>query len=178
VFRTGLIFGDRRRNTREALRRRGFFGLALVALTTRGLRAAQPAELTINATAVTEGDSEAAAAFCEEHAKLIRELIGAEMPERRQVSQSLYRELDLPGQRVMCNGSGHEIESEMIDDLVKFFRANSGNGFVPIPPHEYPFVEARHILGPALTVCWRSGRYPGAREAVLLQYACFGQVVL
>jgi len=84
-------------------------------------------------------------AFCEEHAKLIRELIGAEMPKRWQVSQSIYRELGLPAQCVTYNGSGHEIKSEMIEDVVKFFRANSGRGFVPIQPHEYPFVEFQEI---------------------------------
>jgi hypothetical protein len=82
-------------------------------------------------------------AFCEEHAKLIRELIGAEMPKRWQVSRSIYRELGLPAQCVTYNGSGHEIKSEMIDDVVKFFRANSGSGFVPIQPHEYPFAGAK-----------------------------------
>jgi len=84
-------------------------------------------------------------AFCEEHAKLIRELIGAEMPKRWQVSQSIYRELAISAQCVTYNGSGHEIKPEMIDDIVKFFRANSGDGFVPIRPHEYPFVEFQEI---------------------------------
>jgi len=84
-------------------------------------------------------------AFCEEHAKLIRELIGAEMSQRWQVSQSIYRELAIPAQCVTYNGSGHEIKPEMIDDIVKFFRANSGSGFVPIQPHEYPFVEFKEI---------------------------------
>ena len=60
-------------------------------------------------------------AFCEEHAELIRERIGAEMPKRWQVSQSVYRELGLPAQCVTYNGSGHEIKSEMIDDVVQFF---------------------------------------------------------
>lgn len=84
-------------------------------------------------------------AFCEEHAKLIRERIGAEMPERWRVSQSIYRELGVPAQCVTYNGSGHEIKREMIDDIVKFFRANSGAGFVPIQPHEYPFAEFQEI---------------------------------
>jgi hypothetical protein len=84
-------------------------------------------------------------AFCEEHAKLIRELIGVEMPQRWQVSQSIYRELAIPAQCVTYNGSAHEIKPEMIDDIVKFFRANSGAGFVPIQPHEYPFVEFKEI---------------------------------
>jgi hypothetical protein len=84
-------------------------------------------------------------AFCEEHARLIRELIGAEMPKRWEVSQSIYRELAIPAQCVTYNGSSHEIKPEMIDDIIKFFRANSGSGFVPIQPHAYPFVEFQEI---------------------------------
>ncbi len=84
-------------------------------------------------------------AFSEEHAQLIRDRIGAEMPQRWQVSQSILRELALPAQCVTYNGSGHEIKPEMIDDIVKFFRANSNGAFVPIAPHEYPFVEFREI---------------------------------
>jgi hypothetical protein len=84
-------------------------------------------------------------AFCEEHSRLIREQIGAEMPERWRVSQSIYKELGLPAQCVTYNGSGHEIKREMIDDVVRFFRANSGEGFVAIQPHEYPFVEFAEI---------------------------------
>ena len=84
-------------------------------------------------------------AFCEEHAKLIRSLIGADMGKRWLVSQSIYRELGVPAQCVTYNGSGHEIKPEMIEDVVAFFKANSGDGFVPIQPHEYPFVEFREI---------------------------------
>ncbi|MEN6337867.1 MAG: hypothetical protein ABFE01_26730 [Phycisphaerales bacterium] len=84
-------------------------------------------------------------AFCEEHAQLIRSLIGADMGKRWLVSQSIYRELGVPAQCVTYNGSGHEIKPEMIEDVVAFFKANSGEGFVPIRPHEYPFVEFREI---------------------------------
>ncbi len=83
--------------------------------------------------------------YCEEHAQLIRSLIGADMGKRWLVSQSIYRELGVPAQCVTYNGSGHEIKSEMIEDVVAFFRANSGEGFVPIRPHEYPFVEFQEI---------------------------------
>jgi hypothetical protein len=84
-------------------------------------------------------------AFCEEHARLIREQIGAEMPDRWRVSQSIYRELAIPAQCVTYNGCGHEIKTEMIDDIIRFFKANSGKGFVPIQAHEYPFVEFAEI---------------------------------
>jgi len=46
-------------------------------------------------------------AFRAEHAELIRALIGAEMPKRWHVSQSIYRELGLSAQCVAYNGSGH-----------------------------------------------------------------------
>ncbi|MGE5293510.1 MAG: hypothetical protein ACM3VT_01645 [Solirubrobacterales bacterium] len=84
-------------------------------------------------------------AFCEEHAQLIRSLIGADMGKRWLVSQSIYRELGVPAQCVTYNGSGHEIKPEMIEDVVAFFEANSGDGFVPIRSYEYPFVEFREI---------------------------------
>ncbi len=84
-------------------------------------------------------------AFSEAQAKLIRELIGAEMPKRWAVSQSIYRECRVPAQCVTYNGTSHEIRPEMITDIVAFFRANSKDGFVPIKPHEYPFVEFKEI---------------------------------
>gem|GEM_PF-483216 len=83
--------------------------------------------------------------YCEEHAQLIRSLVGADMGKRWQVSQSIYRELGVPAQCVTYNGAAHEIRPEMIGDVVAFFRANSGEGFAPIQPHEYPFVEFREI---------------------------------
>lgn len=84
-------------------------------------------------------------AFSEAQAKLIRELIGDEMPKRWAVSQSVYRECGVPAQCVTYNGTSHEIKPEMISDIVAFFRANSKGGFVPIEPHEYPFVEFKEI---------------------------------
>ncbi len=80
-------------------------------------------------------------AYDEEDAKLIRTLIGEEMPKRWQVSQSIYKELEVPAQMVTYNGTSHAIRSEMIDDIVKFFSANSGDAIVEIEPHQYPFVE-------------------------------------
>ena len=100
--------------------------------------------------------------YCEEHAQLIRSLIGADMDKRWLVSQSIYRELGIPAQCVTYNGAGHEIKSEMIEDVVAFFRANSGDGFVPIQPHEYPFVEFREIKTAHVNgVYWQGdGRIP------------------
>ena len=83
--------------------------------------------------------------FGEEHARLIRTLIGADMGERWNVSQSIYRELGVPAQCVTYNGTGHDIRSEMIDDVVRFFKANAAEGFTKIEPHEYPFLEFREI---------------------------------
>jgi len=84
-------------------------------------------------------------AYDEEDAKLIRTLIGEEMPKRWQVSQSIYRELQVPAQCVTYNGTGHAIRSEMIDDIVKFFAANVGEEIVEIEPHQYPFVEYKEL---------------------------------
>jgi hypothetical protein len=84
-------------------------------------------------------------AFCEDHAQLIRTLIGADMGERWKVSQSIYRELGVSAQCVTYNGTAHTIRSEMIDDVVEFFQANANDGFATIEPHEYPFVEFKSI---------------------------------
>jgi len=84
-------------------------------------------------------------AYDEEDAKLIRTLIGEEMPKRWQVSQSIYRELQVPAQCVTYSGTGHAIRSEMIDDIVKFFAANVGEEIVEIEPHQYPFVKYKEI---------------------------------
>jgi len=84
-------------------------------------------------------------AYDKEDAELIKTLIGAEMPKRWQVSQSIYQELEIPAQFVTYNDTGHRIRSEMIDDIVKFFTANSGDAIVEIEPHQYPFVEYREL---------------------------------
>ena len=83
--------------------------------------------------------------YCEAHAQLIRTLIGADMGDRWKVSQSIYEELGVPAQCVTYNGTAHSIRSEMIDDVVKFFRANADDGFTPIETHQYPFVELKEI---------------------------------
>jgi hypothetical protein len=84
-------------------------------------------------------------AYDEEDAELIRTLIGAEMPERWQVSKSIYSELQIPAQMVTYNGTAHAIREEMVGDIVKFFSANSGDSIVKIEPHQYPFVEYREL---------------------------------
>ncbi len=75
-------------------------------------------------------------------AELVKSLIGAEMmPDRWQMSQSIYKALEIPAQFVTYENSGHEIKSEMIDDIVAFFEANSGDEIVEIVPHQYPIGE-------------------------------------
>jgi hypothetical protein len=83
--------------------------------------------------------------YCEEHAQLIRSLIGADMGQRWKVSQAIYRELGASAQCVTYNGTAHSIRDEMLDDVVAFFQANADGGFVEIEPHEYPFVEFQKI---------------------------------
>ena len=72
-------------------------------------------------------------------AELVESLIGAEMmPDRWDVSQSIYNALEIPVQFVTYEDTGHEIKSEMIDDIVAFFEANAGDKIVEIVPHQYP----------------------------------------
>ena len=81
-------------------------------------------------------------AYDEVDAELIKSLIGTEMmPERWDVSQSIYKALGVPAQFVTYENAGHEITSEMIDDIVAFFETNSGNEIVEIVPHQYPSEE-------------------------------------
>ena len=72
-------------------------------------------------------------------AELVKSLIGAEMmPDRWRVSQSIYKTLEIPAQFVTYENIGHQIKSEMIDDIVAFFKTNSGDEIVKIVPHQYP----------------------------------------
>ena len=75
-------------------------------------------------------------------AELVKSLIGAEMmPDRWRVSQSIYKALEIPAQFITYENTGHQIKSEMIDDIVAFFEANSDNRIVEIVPHQYPSAE-------------------------------------
>ena len=77
-------------------------------------------------------------------AELVKSLIGAEMmPDRWDMSQSIYRALEIPVQFVTYKNTGHEIKDEMIDDIVAFFEANSGDEIVEIVPHQYPSGERK-----------------------------------
>ena len=75
-------------------------------------------------------------------AELVKSLIGAEMmPDRWNVSQSIYKALEIPAQFVTYENTGHQIKNEMIDDIVAFFEANSGDEIVEIIPYQYPIGE-------------------------------------
>ncbi|MEA1928227.1 MAG: hypothetical protein U9N73_08460 [Candidatus Auribacterota bacterium] len=85
-------------------------------------------------------------AWSEEEADLIKKAIGARMmPDRWEVSQTIYRKQGIPAQCVTYNGVAHTIKSEMMDDIVEFFQVNSGEEFVKITPHSYPVVEHKEI---------------------------------
>ncbi len=81
-------------------------------------------------------------AWSEDEANVIKSAIAEKMmPDRWAITQAIYRE-ELPrAQCVTYNGVGHTITPEMGLDLVKFFKANSGDAFATIEPHTYPFVE-------------------------------------
>ncbi len=77
--------------------------------------------------------------YDEMDAELVKKLIGAKMmPDRWDVSQSIYKALEIPAQFVTYENTGHQIKDEMIDDIVAFFEANSGGEIVKIVPHQYP----------------------------------------
>ena len=83
-------------------------------------------------------------AYDEVDAELVKSLIGAKMmPDRWDVSQSIYRTLGIPAQFVTYEDTGHEIKSEMIDDIVAFFEANAGDEIVEIVPRQYPLEEKK-----------------------------------
>ena len=77
-------------------------------------------------------------------ADLVKNLIGTEMmPDRWRVSQSIYKTLEIPAQFVTYENTGHEIKDEMIDDIVAFFMANSGDEIIEIVPYQYPSGEKK-----------------------------------
>ena len=83
-------------------------------------------------------------AYDEEDAELIKNLTAVKMmPDRWHMSQSIYKALGIPTQFVTYEDIGHEIKSEMIDDITAFFQANSGDGIAEIVPHQYPLEEKK-----------------------------------
>ena len=81
-------------------------------------------------------------AYDEEDAELIKRLTDIKMiPDRWDVSQSIYRALGIPAQFFTYKDTGHEIKDEMIEDIATFFQANSGDEIVEIVPHQYPSEE-------------------------------------
>ena len=85
-------------------------------------------------------------AWSEEEARIISEAIAETMmPDRWKISRDVYKEKLPCAQCVTYNGTGHEINDEIINDLIKFFKANSGDEYVAIEPHSYPFVEYKQI---------------------------------
>ena len=99
-------------------------------------------------------------AWSEEEAEIIREETAATMmPDRWEISRAVYKQKLPRAQCVTYNGVAHEIKDEMIDDLVKFFKANSGEDYVAIEPHAYPFVEYRQITEAHINaVYWRGDK--------------------
>ena len=78
-------------------------------------------------------------AYDEVDAELIKNLTAVKMmPDRWHLSQSIYKTLEIPAQFVTYEDTGHEIKTEMIDDIVAFFEANAGDEIAEIVPHQYP----------------------------------------
>jgi len=85
-------------------------------------------------------------AWRREEADIIKKALAEKMmPDRWELSQKIYSQQKLSAQLVTYDGVTHAIKSEMLDDVVDFFKANSGEKFVRIEPYEYPFVESKVI---------------------------------
>ncbi|MCP4261583.1 MAG: M48 family metalloprotease [Planctomycetes bacterium] len=85
-------------------------------------------------------------AWREEEADIIKKALAEKMmPDRWELSRKIYRQQKLLAQLVTYNGVAHAIKSEMLDDVIDFFKANSEEKFVRIEPYEYPFVESKEI---------------------------------
>ena len=85
-------------------------------------------------------------AWREEEADIIKKALAEKMmPDRWELIQKIYKDQDINAQCVTYNGISHSIENEILGDVVKFFKANSGDKYVPIEPHQYPFVEYKQI---------------------------------
>ena len=78
-------------------------------------------------------------AYDEVDSELIKSRIGAKMmPDRWDMSQSIYKTLEVPAQFVTYENTGHETKPEMHDDIAAFFEANAEDEIVEIVPHQYP----------------------------------------
>jgi len=82
-------------------------------------------------------------AWRQEEADRIRKALAAEkmMPDRWEISRKIYHQQELNAQLVTYNGVGHSIQSQMLDDVIDFFKANAGEEYVPIKPYEYLSVD-------------------------------------
>ncbi len=85
-------------------------------------------------------------AWSEKEADIIKKALAEKMmPDRWELTQKIYKDQNINAQCITYNGVAHGIEREMLDDVVKFFEVNSGDKYVPIEPHQYPFVEYKQI---------------------------------
>lgn len=85
-------------------------------------------------------------AWSEEEADIIKKALAEKMmPDRWELSQKIYKDQDINAQCVTYNGVSHSIKDEMLNDVIKFFKANYGGKYNPIEPHQYPFVEYKEI---------------------------------
>jgi hypothetical protein len=85
-------------------------------------------------------------AWSEEEADIIKKALAETMmPDRWELSQKIYKDQDINAQCVTYNGVSHSIKDEMLNDVIKFFKAHYGEKYNPIEPHQYPFVEYKQI---------------------------------
>ncbi len=87
-------------------------------------------------------------AWSEEEADIIKKALAERMmPDRWELSRRIYKSQAINAQCVTYNGVPHNIKDEMLNDVVKFFKANSGDKYVQIKPHQYPQIKHAHVNG-------------------------------
>ncbi len=65
-------------------------------------------------------------AFNEDERQIVIKVLGREMRKRWEKSKEIYDYFEIPAQMVMYKGVGHIITPEIENDIINFFRLNTG----------------------------------------------------
>jgi hypothetical protein len=96
-------------------------------------------------------------AYDEDDAKLTVDVLGDSMPARWQTSRQIYKALNIAAQFATYSGTAHTIRPEMLEDVIRFLRANQASGFRYIQPHAYPIRPYRELDKVTVRAAWWRG---------------------
>lgn len=105
--------------------------------------------------------------YAPQDASLLRAMLGEEILDRWEQSQQIYEYAGVPAQFVTYYQTAHSIRTEMIQDIVRFFKANAGDEIVHIVPHQYPYVPYQELQEVTIisAVWYEDPQYPsGMRQ--------------